>query len=319
MNSYFSRLAQRSGLASTAANVRHGSSSGNAAPDWSEQSVETATPLNTLTSNGESGTPAGAIDNKSIHGSEHSPPSASSQVTNTRSKSMITQQHEQKFDAVNATLNSSLLSNTLGTSSNFIEPDSSQDSLNAETSVTLSTPNERGSKRESFSASAKHASVTFDHPLAIESSSKESFAEYEALGNRVNKAPTEASEHRPVKVSSVKSTPLEVELEIESTGKSDVHTPAVTPANAVQSRPTDVRVEQIKSIASTPVQTPAVSLQTPRAAPRSLIEVHIGKIELEIFSPVTKPAAAPAPVQLAAPRVSPTAAFNPHRHYLRGR
>ena len=168
MNSYFSRLAQRSGLASTAANVRHGSSSGNAAPDWSEQSVETATPLNTLTSNGESGTPAGAIDNKSIHGSEHSPPSASSQVTNTRSKSMITQQHEQKFDAVNATLNSSLLSNTLGTSSNFIEPDSSQDSLNAETSVTLSTPNERGSKRESFSASAKHASVTFDHPLAIE-------------------------------------------------------------------------------------------------------------------------------------------------------
>ena len=88
--------------------------------------------------------------------------------------------------------------------------------------------------------------------------------------------------------------------------------PLVTQATAVQSRNADVSTEQVKSIVAAPVQTPGLSLQTPRTAPRSSTQVHIGKIELEIFSPTTtKPAAAPTLVQTTAPRASRSWAAHP--------
>ena len=85
MNPYFSRLAQRSGVASTATNIRPGNASANVAPSWSEQSVETAS-VNALISNTESNTSASVIENISIHTSDHSLTSATTQSTNTPSK-----------------------------------------------------------------------------------------------------------------------------------------------------------------------------------------------------------------------------------------
>lgn len=318
MNSYFSRLAQRSSVAPAATNVPSGNSSADAAPNWSEQSVEKTAPANVLVSDTESGTSAGAIESKGIQPSDINLPAPLTQSTDMPSKSTTTQQHEQKAGSPNTSAKSSLVSNTLTTGSNFIEHDSSQDLLKPEASVALLISDERKSKSESLATSAKHSSTIFDKPSASKPSSTE-FIEDSTHTNALSTAPAEMTEPKPAKAHKIKSTQPDVEPEIKNTAQRGVHTPVVTQATAVQSRHADVSAEQVKSIAAAPVQTPAVSLQTPRIAPRSSTQVHIGKIELEIFSPTTKPVAAPALAQTVAPRASRTAAFNPHRHYLRSR
>ncbi len=305
MNPYFSRLAQRSGVASTATNVRHGNSSGNAAPDWSEQSVETTAPFNSLTPNTTRHSASTAIENKSMQASDVSMPSVTAPSESKLSMPLSTQQDRQKAERENPPEIFSSTANTLSQSPDLVEQHSSRF-------------NETTSKPEPFATSAKHASVTFDQALATKSS-KGSVTEDKVQKNTLSKAQTEATEHLSVKAQSLKSTPDDGEFEIEKNSKPDVQIPLVTRANTVQSRHAEVSVEQVKSIASAPIQTSALSMQTARAAPRASIEVHIGKIELEIFSPTTKLAAAPTTVQMVAPRASPVAAFNPHRHYLRGR
>jgi hypothetical protein len=305
MSRYFSRLAERSSVASTAANISHGGPPSNATADSSEQSVETTAPFNSLTPNTTSHSSSTAIENKSMQASDVSMPSVTAPSESKLSMPLSTQQDRQKTERANSPAIFSSTANTLSESSDLVEQGSSRF-------------NETTSKSEPFAISAKHASVTFDQALAAKPS-KESVTEDKVYTSTLSKAPTEATEHPSVKAHSLKSTPDDVEFEIEKNSKPDVQIPLVTPANAVQSRHADVNVEQVKRIASAPIQTPTFSPQTARAAQRSSIQVHIGKIELEIFSPITKPAAAPAPVQMVAPRASPAAAFNPHRHYLRGR
>ena len=318
MSPYFSRLAQRSGVASTATNVSHGNSSGNAATDWSEQSVETTAPVHALISNTDSGSSASVIENENIHTSNLSSPSATTRSSNTPSSPMRAKQHEQKADPINMPVKSSHIPNALSTGSNFIESDSFDDASNVETSVFSSIPNERGLKSESVATTATHASTVFDKASSGKSPLPE-LIEDRKQANTKSKALTEITERSLAKAHSLKSTPDDVKFEIDNNSKPDVYAPLVTQANSVQSRHADVNVERVKSIASAPIQTSALSMQTARATPRSSIQVHIGKIELEIFSPTTKPAAAPTTVQMVAPRASPVAAFNPHRHYLRGR
>lgn len=73
------------------------------------------------------------------------------------------------------------------------------------------------------------------------------------------------------------------------------------------------------AVAATPTEIPTALINRPDAAPRSGVQVNIGKIELEIFAPQKKVVQAPPP---AAPVVKPALrepVFNPHRHYLRSR
>lgn len=73
------------------------------------------------------------------------------------------------------------------------------------------------------------------------------------------------------------------------------------------------------SVAALPTEIPSALINRPDAAPRSGVQVNIGKIELEIFAPQKKVVQAPPP---AAPVVKPARrepVFNPHRHYLRSR
>ena len=318
MNSYFSRLAERSGVASTAEKVRPTNLLANAAPDWSEQSIEKTTPANALVLDTESGTFASAIESKSIQTSGVNLPAPLTQSTDMPSKPLSAQQHKQKAGSLNTSAKSSLVSNTLTTGSTFIEHDSFRDSLNPEVSVSSLIPDERQSKSESLATSAKHSSTIFDNP----SSSKPSltkFIEDRAHPNALSRAAAEMTEPQLVNTHSIQSTQADVEREIKNTAQRVAYTPLATRASAVQSRHADVSTEQVKSIVAAPVQALAVSLQTPRATPRSSIEVHIGKIELEIFSPTRKPVAPTTPVQVLAPRATTAAAFNPHRHYLRSR
>lgn len=67
---------------------------------------------------------------------------------------------------------------------------------------------------------------------------------------------------------------------------------------------------------------PQTSARQERSAKRSAnLQVQIGRIEMEVVSPQAKTAPmAPQPQPVQAPAASaPRAAFNPHRHYLRGR
>ena len=319
MNPYFSRLAQRSSVATTVAGSPSGNSSSNAVPNWSEQSVEKTAPVSALISDNESGTSASAIENKSIQTGNLNFPTSTTQPINAPSKPISVQQHEQISGSLNTSAKSSLVSNTLTTGSNFIEYNSSLDSFNTETSVSLSIPDEQGSKSESLATRAKYSSIFFDSPSSGKPSLPE-FIEDSVHTIAATRTTAETTEPASDKAHNIKTTQPDSEPGIKSTAQHAVHNQVAAQAIAVQSRHVDSSIEQVKSTASAPGQTPGLSVQTPRAAPRVSTQVHIGKIELEIFSPTTtKPAAAPALVQTTAPRASRTAAFNPHRHYLRSR
>jgi len=68
------------------------------------------------------------------------------------------------------------------------------------------------------------------------------------------------------------------------------------------------------------LRTGAQSTQPAVAATRAQLQVHIGRIELEVHQPsllFASPAAAPPPAQPVDP-AGRSASFNPHRYYLRG-
>lgn len=318
MNPYFSRLAQRSGLASSSASVKPGTSPANA-PEWSEQSVETTAPANSLISNTANLATSTTIENNSLQASELGLPPVTMTSTNVSSKTISAQQPEQKTAPQNRSGKSSLIANTLSIGSDFIPHDSLRDSSNLATSVSVQTPTSSAERTESSLISANHASTIFDQPLAAKVSAAESTAEDTVHAEAISSAPAERVERSSIKARNTTSAPTYSELEIETTDKLDDRAPAVARTHVVQSKPIAAGAGQVEHVSSAPVQTPALPLQAPRAAARSSIEVHIGKIELEIFSPTRKPASAPAAAQVQAPRTSPAAAFNPHRHYLRSR
>ena len=68
------------------------------------------------------------------------------------------------------------------------------------------------------------------------------------------------------------------------------------------------------------LHTGTQSTQPAVTAPRAQLQVHIGRIELEVHQPspaIPLPAAAPPPAQ-PVDRAGRSASFNPHRYYLRG-
>ena len=98
--------------------------------------------------------------------------------------------------------------------------------------------------------------------------------------------------------------PASVHRERATRAEPDTHGRDATPTTAVSAR------VRLRPPAQTP--EPRAGAQQTRAAP----QVHIGRIELEVRnSTPTPPAPAPAETAPAPPR---SAAFNPHRHYLRG-
>ncbi|PUA29324.1 MAG: hypothetical protein B0W54_01615 [Cellvibrio sp. 79] len=73
------------------------------------------------------------------------------------------------------------------------------------------------------------------------------------------------------------------------------------------------------TVAAPPGETPTALINILDVAPRSGVQVNIGKIELEIFAPQQNIVQAPQP---AAPVIQPARrepVFNPHRYYLRSR
>jgi hypothetical protein len=318
MNQYFSRLAQRSGLASTAS-VRSDDTSGNTAADWSEHSVETTAPVNPSASN-----PAGLaitekIESKSQQTEAPSSPSAATPSNSAGSKPVSAQASEQKTGQQNPSAKSSLISNTLSAGSNSIEQDSFHDLSNIKATTPLSITGESTEKSETLATGTKYASAIFDQPLSTKLSLPESVVEDTTNTSTLISAPEKTIGRASVAARIEKSALPYSAIEIENTGKRDDHSLASASSNALPSMPVRGRIEKFAHVASAPVQTPALSLQVPRTTSRSSIEVHIGKIELEIFSPTAKPVAPAAPVPMLAPRAAPATAFNPHRHYLRGR
>lgn len=73
------------------------------------------------------------------------------------------------------------------------------------------------------------------------------------------------------------------------------------------------------SVAATPGEIPTALINRPDAWARSGVQVNIGKVELEIFAPQKQVVQAPPPVAPVVKPARPEPAFNPHRHYLRSR
>lgn len=82
------------------------------------------------------------------------------------------------------------------------------------------------------------------------------------------------------------------------------------------------KFQSTERIASQPAQVLAHNETGSRSSSRSSVQVHIGKIELEIHAPTKPVVRAPQPARtIAAPAKTQArnTVFNPHRHYLRGR
>ena len=98
--------------------------------------------------------------------------------------------------------------------------------------------------------------------------------------------------------------PVSMPSERATRAEPDLHDRAATSATAVSARATPRP--------PAPTAEPRADAARNRAAP----QVHIGRIELEVRnSTPTPPAPTPADIAPPSPR---SAAFNPHRHYLRG-
>ena len=315
MNPYFSRLAQRSGVASMPASIK----SANAGVDWNEQSVETTAPANALAPNAVSHASSTSIENRSMQAAERSVPTATMQSTSTSSKFVSTQQADKNAERLIPPANPSLISNTLSIGSDSVEHNRFQDASSLETSVSLTIPEESAEKTQTLASSVKHASTILNQPLANKSTSFKTNVEDSTRTGTVSSAQSETFEPSSEKVRSTASASQYSELHTQNTDKHDGQAPAFARPDIVLSKPKVERTERVEHVSSAPVHTPVLPLQAPRAASRSSIEVHIGKIELEIFSPTKKTAVAPAPVKAVTPRAASATAFNPHRHYLRGR
>jgi hypothetical protein len=80
--------------------------------------------------------------------------------------------------------------------------------------------------------------------------------------------------------------------------------------------------QSTKRIASQPTQLVRQNEAVSHSSSRSSVQISIGKIELEIHAPAKSAVRTPQPVRTnatAAKTPVQNTAFNPHRHYLRGR
>ncbi|MGH8051472.1 MAG: hypothetical protein ACREPB_12505 [Arenimonas sp.] len=324
MNRYFSRLAERSGMHANAAAARPGNASPHAASDWSEQSFETVTTGDSsLSIQGKN-----AVEkNNETHGIENSRianiAKNSLEQTDTSVQSSIPASNPDYPDSrlhridKGMTSVSAELSNTFETQSNFpqafiadeigkIATDASEKKFFSDQEATTS--------ENLSSTTSEHFTYSKKDLTGSRSSSNSAIKDAQAT-----RAFSSASADLLEPSVPIKSLPSTSNIADGSNEDSIVESRSTARSEATPSQHSAVTSRKADYITSSPAQINALAVQQARTMPNSSIEVNIGKIELEIFTPARKSAPVPASVPNSIPQAKPAAVFNPHRHYLRGR
>lgn len=138
-------------------------------------------------------------------------------------------------------------------------------------------------------------------------------------------APVHAPDHTaspiPTPPRAMRST---VRTDVARPSASEMPVASLASPPLAQARPSQSIAQAIApavlSVDRTPPRAPSIA--SPRPATTHAVQVHIGKIELEVHAPtpnVAPKSASPAPAPAApAPSAPHTPRFNAHRYYLRG-
>jgi hypothetical protein len=308
MSQYFSRLAERSGVATSTHALQSRPARSGETGEWSEQNTEiiaqpgpSRTDSNVAYHNPKEQSASIHKDNFSINAAAEMPEThrrvsansaATSEPSNIAPSAMISEIHS-SLNTTQSQSRSSSLADEMPVTSNTVA------------SSAYATKNDIG-ERITIAAKPSKIIATENLASAIHRQS-ESMRPDKAL---VSSAPNTSSVDT---ANIIKTRSMNSDTSSAEWPESNKTLPSSRENHKVQST---------ARIASQPVQTITDSEITPRSSSRSSVQVSIGKIELEIHAPAKPLARTPQPAKMsAAPTKTTTrnAAFNPHRHYLRSR
>ncbi len=310
MNRYFSRLAERSGVTVNANKAGAGSSFTRTSTEWGEQAIEIAAPSNASAST--AGNEGVESANQATATNSLGQTTASLELPNFISQSFASAQNIRKNDANFTTPESSPTPGSISTDSHFFEHDQSIEKASAETLLS-----DDPVLTQAFFSENKKINSALSGNYRSHSETRESRSDGAAAHRRASSAAT--PEVSVQTTASGESTHDQANVRLTNWETHDSATTQVARAKAMSMNTAAGPALAGERVLSTPLQTTNLPVQSPRPGPRTSIEVNIGKIELEVFAPVTKSAAPIAPAPSSTPRQKPATAFNPHRHYLRGR
>jgi hypothetical protein len=310
MSQYFSRLAERSGVATAAQAAQNKSAQSSGLSDWSEQanevtaSVESRAHDRTVFRNSHSDRPANDIS--ATGQSKTLPDTISTTVEQIQHRvSAITPAtglpsvaidlnmdlDSKSYNVENVSRVSSQDESTVG-ATDFLEsgPNASgwndNDGRMSETKVKSKTPIDKTSRFlvDSQSENSTASEFTLNYKTVASKYDDANLAEtHEGNSGAVSRNKLEHS----------KATPSRQQLDKE---------------------------EQVGRVSSSSVRPLSGAVTPAHSSLKSSVQVNIGKIELEIHAPAANRAPQLIKSNVAsAPAVSRHLAFNPHRHYLRGR
>lgn len=314
MNQYFSRLAQRSSVSAAVPHKQPRAASAGVANDaWGEQNLE-------ITAPGDSQAPE--------HHAANSDAKTATKLNSSRSHRVSTES-ENPTNVVDSTIVvSESNSVAINQASSFpsatalpktLYSDSHLHVSNDDSPSTMDKPEKTTSRSVSDSHTVSQASIISTDDDSYAESSARTSTEYTP---RIKSFSRVQADTNAAFESTKDNKNTSISESVESFDEQHVQKSQQSRARAITSTSVIDQSNQSERVASNPVQATQSSLQLIRTALHSSVQVNIGKIELEVFAPAAKPAPAPTPRQAAISKPSPgprSAAFNPHRHYLRGR
>jgi hypothetical protein len=308
MNQYFSRLAERSGVATSAHAAQSSSARASETSGWSEQSSEViAQPGPFLTDRSAENT--NSIGQPASVDKEDFSTDATAEIPETR----------RSVHALSSAFSepSTIASNNIA--SNFQSPLNTAPTMSPSSSLVGQIPmtsdpagssadatkNEVG-KRTTIAAKPSKQMATENSATAVHRQSNEIPADDTAVSFARTASPFDAAT-------------------IIKTRTMNPDTSSIKHAESGKAQPSSRENNKVQStarIASQPAQVLADNEPVARSSSRSSVQINIGRIELEIHAPAKSPVRAPQPTRAsstAAKTPANNSVFNPHRHYLRGR
>ena len=308
MSQYFSRLATRSGVATTSRALQPRPTRSDEASSWSEQSTEVIAQPSTSAADSNANFDSPITHSVGIH------------KENISVNTVLEMPETHRRISANSIAVSEPSDITPSiTASDFHSPLNTARSLPGSTALTDEIP----ITSDHVASSAYTTKNDVGEPRTLDSKTTKQIAKNKTVG--MTRPQTESTaDDKPGNKPSTAAPPFE---DINIIKSRTAHSSArgiseVEPDKSAPSFHQNNQIQTIARVASQPAQVAAAKGIASHSSSRSSVQVNIGKIELEIHAPAKSAMRAPQPIRSStAPAKTPAknTAFNPHRHYLRSR
>ena len=285
MSQYFSRLAERSGVATTAPALQSRSTRASETTGWGEKSSEVIAQPNPLVTDSNAAYPNPIVKSASVY----------KETFSVDATAKMPETHRR------VPANSTVTSEPSSIASNDIASD-----FHSPLNMARSLPG---------SSSLAQVPITSDLMVPAAYPAKNDVGERNTIDAKPSKKI--ATENSVSAVHRQSKSMIAGETAISSAPTAS----AFDATNIIKIRANN-KFQSTERIASQPAQVLAHNETGSRSSSRASVQVHIEKIELEIHAPTKPVVRAPQPARASAAPVKTQArntVFNPHRHYLRGR